>query len=392
MLDTMRILQLHNRYRQVGGEDGVVAAEAGLLRSRGHVVEQYMADNRRLGHLGALRAATLAVWNPSAYAEIRRIIRNRAIDVVHAHNLFPQISPAAYYAASREDIPVVQTIHNYRLACPAGIMLRAGTPCTLCVGRRAKVPAVRYACYRNSRSASAAVAFQSLVHGLAGSYHRRVSVFVALTAFAREVLVRDGLPADKVVVKPNFVARDPKKGSGAGGFVLFVGRLAPEKGVRMMLDAWANRSDLPPLQIVGDGPERSAVEKATRDSRVRYSGYCSGAEVFTLMRDAIALVLPSLWYEGMPLTVLESMACGTPVIAPRLGGLPELVEDGRNGVLFAPGSWEDLSDAVAGLCRSSLVRTAFRDQARSSYVQHYTPDGNYRQLIDVYRRALGRKP
>ena len=388
----MQILQLHNRYRQAGGEDGVVAAEADLLRRHGHVVREFVADNREIGRFGGVRAAVLGIWNRRAYTTVRRLIREHGIEVVHAHNLFPLMSPAVYYAARQSGVPVVQTLHNYRLACPNSFMLRDNRVCTLCLGRLVKTPAVRYACYRDNRVASTAVALQLGVHHLLGSYREQVTIFIALTQFAKSMLTDEGLPAERICLKPNFVARDLQPGLGLGGYALFVGRLSPEKGIQVMLDAWSRRSDLPPLIIAGDGPEvRRVVAAATLDPRVQYVGRRTSEQVVSLMQDAVALIFPSIWFEGMPLTLLEAFACGTPVVASRVGGLPEIVAENVSGTLFAPGDPNALAEAIARLWREPDKRATLASGARTAYERQYSASANYSQLMSIYAEAIGRR-
>ena len=250
----MKVLLLHNFYQQRGGEDLVYADEGRLLESRGHDVIRYTAHNDEVASLSALTLGSRTIWNREAYHDVRQVIASERPELMHVHNTFPLISPAVYYAARAEGLPVVQTLHNYRLICPAAVCFRGGAVCTDCVGKSVPWPAVRHACYRGSYSASAAVATMLSVHRVLGSWHRKVSVYVALTELARSMFIEAGLPAGKFVVKPNFVDPDPGAGSGSGGYAVFVGRLSDEKGVQTLLDAWRVVGSQVFYVVIGDGP------------------------------------------------------------------------------------------------------------------------------------------
>ena len=260
----MKILLVHNFYQQTGGEDLVVADETRLLESRGHQVVQYTAHNDAVNDLSRLGLGRRTVWNPQTYKDIREIITRERPLLVHIHNTLPLISPSVYYAASAEGLAVVQTLHNYRLMCPAALCFRNGHPCTECVGKPIPWGAIRHACYRESRTASAAVVTMLSVHRLLGTWHKP-SVYIALTAFARAMFIEAGMPADKLVVKPNFVDPDPGAGTGTGDYAIFVGRLSAEKGIQTLLDAWRLIAGQVPLLIVGDGPLAPQVVAAAKE-------------------------------------------------------------------------------------------------------------------------------
>jgi len=351
----MNIVVVHNRYQQAGGEDVIVAAEVGLLERHGHRVLLYEVSNKavRAGSIGS-RAATAvnSVWNRTAYDELRLLIRRHRADVVHCHNLFPLISPAAYYAAHAERAAVVQSLHNFRLLCVNAQLFRNGGPCEACVGH-SPLLGVIHGCYRGSRVASAVVGAMLVAHRLAGTWLRQVDQYIVNTHFARRLFVGAGLPEDRVAIKPNFAHPDPGPGLHAGEYALFVGRLSPEKGVAILLDTWRQLDGSVPLRIVGDGPLRPLVEEASRQSpAITYLGFRSGAEVLDLMKEATFLMLPSLWYEGFPLVLIEAFSTGLPAIVSSHESLKEIIADGELGWSAASGNPGDVAAAVRGAWRS----------------------------------------
>ena len=383
----MKILQVHNYYQQPGGEDAVYAAEFDLLKSHGHDVRQLTVHNEAVRRMPGIEVALRTIWNQESYREIRRVIREHSPDVIHAHNTFPLISPALYYAAEAEGIAVVQTLHNYRLICPAATLFRDGRVCEDCVG---SVPyrAIWHACYHESRLASAAVAAMLGAHRMVGTWARKVHAYIALTDFAKNKLVEGGLPESRIFVKPNFLARDPGAGSGGGRYALFAGRLAKEKGLETMLQAWEGVPEFP-LKIAGDGPLAEFVRsRAAETPSVEYLGKREHEELLQLMREAAALVFPSEWYEGLPMTIIESFACGTPVLASRLGSMIELIQNGETGYLFEAGDAEGLAVLAHWVFQQLSDLTSLRARARERYEKSFNAERNYETLLHIYGDAV----
>ena len=385
----MRILLAHNYYQQPGGEDQVVATEAGLLERHGHTVLRFHLRNDDVANMHPLALAGATLWNRSAYRELRALMARERPDVVHFHNTFPLMSPAAYYAARAQGVPVVQTLHNYRLLCPNALLFREGRVCEDCVGKLVPWPAVAHACYKSSRLASGVTAAMLTTHRLAGTWRRMVNVYIALSDFARAKFVEGGLPAGKIAVKPNFVDPDPGPGAGTGDFAMFAGRLTPEKGVRTLLEAWSRMSPRIPLKIVGDGPLAGEVASAAQTiPGVEWAGFQNHEQILAWMKQAAFLVVPSTWYEGFPMTVAEALACGLPVLASNIGSLGELIQPGRTGFLFRPGDAQDLALHAGRLIADNHTRTSMRREARSEYETRYTAAANYDMLLSIYQRAL----
>ncbi len=385
---SQKVLVVHNRYQIRGGEEEAVASHIELLRSRGHLVDVYEEDNRRTAGMGFAQLALRPTWSSETYSRLRRILRDGQHDVLDVHNTFPLISPSAYYAARRESIPVVQTLHNYRLVCPSGTLARDGHACEECIGKTPPWPGVVHACYRESRSATSVVAAMLTVHRLARTWRDKVDVYVALTQFSRDKLIRGGLPPDRLVVKPHFIEPDPGPGTHKGSFALYAGRLSSEKGMISLLRAWEIVGDRIPLRIVGDGPLANEVASvAKRIPSVEWLGHRPVSDVMSMMGEANLVLLPSECYENFPRVVVEAYARGTPAFASRIGALAELVDHESTGVLFPPHDPRRLADSVlSAWSRPELLRR-LGDAARRTFERKYTGARNYEMVLQVYERA-----
>jgi glycosyltransferase involved in cell wall biosynthesis len=385
----MRVLMVHSRYQIRGGEEECYEAEQRLLRAGGVEVDTYEDDNGRIEQLGVLRTMLDTVWSQSAYQAIRARLARQSYDVVHVHNFFPLISPAVYYAAQAEGSAVVQTLHNYRLSCPAAIFHRQGRVCEDCLGKAVPWPGVLHGCYRGSRAGTAVVAAMLAGHRLLGTWRAQVDLYIALNEFMRRKAIAAGLPAERIVVKPNFVGNDPGIGDGRGGFALFTARLNPEKGVAEVLAAWRRLGGRIPLKIVGDGPLTEAVKAAAASTPgIEYLGRRPLAEFYDLLGQASFFVFASTWYEGFPRVINECCARGTPIIASAIGPIAELVADGRTGLHFRPGDVDDLVAKVEWLLDHPAEQAALRQGARREFEIKYTAEGGLQQLLGAYRRAV----
>jgi glycosyltransferase involved in cell wall biosynthesis len=387
----LRVLQVHAFYQQAGGEDAVVAAERQLLTERGHYVGQYTLHNDVIKNISGASAARKTIWNTDTAKVLRAHVAKHAPDVIHSHNTFPLVSPALYYAAAELGIPVVQTLHNYRLLCPAAVLYRDGKVCEDCL-HATPFHGVVHACYRSNRLATAAVASSLAVHRTIGTWRKRVDLYIALTEFGKSKFIEGGLPSHKLVVKPNFLSTDPGVGTGDGEFALFVGRLSKEKGLATLIEAWGKLQIPVQLKIAGNGPLMAEVQKrATLCPNIDILGSCKHEEVLCLMKAAKVLVFPSEWYEGLPMTVVEAFACGTPVVASDLRSLDDFVMHGVNGARFHTGSPESLAKSITELFQTPKKLSEMRRGARESYTKRFTADRNYPQLIAAYDRALQSK-
>jgi glycosyltransferase involved in cell wall biosynthesis len=389
----VKILIAHNRYCYPGGEDEVFLQESELLRRAGHEVLEYTAHNSQIveaGFFNKARIATKTLWASDTITRLRSLLRHEKPALAHFHNTFPLISPGAYYACQQEGIPVVQSVHNARMVCPAANFYRAGHVCEDCLGRVAPWPGILHGCYRNSRLQTAVVAGMLAGHRILGTWRNRVDVYVAFTEFYRRKLVQAGLPSEKIFVKPHFLPTDPGVKQKIGEYVLFVGRLAPEKGVRTLLEAFVLLQQEIPLHIVGDGPLRTEME-AQRSraglSRLSFHGWLPREQTLEFMRGARFLIFPSELPETFGLAMIEAFACGVPVIASRLGPMTEIVASGKTGLHFTPGDANDLAAKVEWALTHANETEAMGRTARTEYLAKYTAERNYQLLMEMYRRA-----
>lgn len=391
----MKVLLLHNRYQIAGGEDVVVQTEKALLKANGHDVTLLETNNDNIvGPLEKAKAATNAIYSRSSKQLVRAEVASFLPDLVHVHNFFPLLSPSVYYACREAGVPVVQTLHNYRLLCPSqgGIFLRKGEVCEDCLGKFFPWPGIVHSCYRNSKAGTTVHAMMLSLHRGLQTWTTMVDVYIALTEFARQKFIQGGLPAEKIVVKPNFAYPDPSQGKGQGGYALFVGRLSPEKGLETLLTAWERIGRRMPLKIVGDGPLADMVASATQKLKgVEWLGRQPKEQVLALMKEAQVLVFPSIWYEGFPMVIVEAYAVGLPVIASDLGSTSSLIDHGRTGLHFRPSDPEDLAAKVEWTLTHPAELAQMRRKARSEFDSKYTAERNYQMLMDIYERVLSGK-
>jgi glycosyltransferase involved in cell wall biosynthesis len=388
----MKILLVHNFYQQPGGEDVVFEQERHMLERNGHQVITYTRANREIEHFSIVRRAGLLKTIISAgdsKQDIRNILRNERPDVVHTHNTFMMISPSIYEACVEARVPVVHTLHNYRLLCPTVTLYRNGSICEEC-SEDSLLSGIKHGCYRDSRATTAAVATMLKIHQLAGTWSKKIDAYIVLTEFARRKFADHGLPPDKLHVKANFVDPDPGERERVGDYALFIGRLTPEKGLSTLMEAWRLLKSSIPLKIIGDGPARSDAEGQARKhclERVEFVGAIGRDQAIDAIKRARFVVVPSLWYEGFPMVLAESFACGVPVIGSRLGAMQELIEDRRIGLHFTPGDPSDLARTARWAWEHPAEMIEIGRNARRNYESKYGAETNYRVLMNIYARV-----
>jgi glycosyltransferase involved in cell wall biosynthesis len=380
----MRILFAHNRYQQFGGEDVVFENEVKLLTAAGHDVRALVVSNAGISSywdkaLTAIRTSE----NSSGMEHMRQALKNFKADIVHVHNFFPLLSPGVYRVCREAGSAVVQTLHNYRPICANGQLFRDNHVCRLCI-QGSPVWGVLHRCYRNSIVGSAAMAHMIVTHKRRHTWANYVDRFIALSEFGRKIFVDAGFPEERIDVKPNFM-EDPgepldveRKG------VLFVGRLSEEKGVEVLIKA-SMQHDIP-VRVAGEGPQLKYLRSLAHPN-VAFLGHLSRQAILDEMRHSVAVIMPSRWYEGFPMAIVEAFACGTPVVASRLGALAEIVDHGVNGLLVPPGDPDNLGKCIKGLLTHPTLSRQLGYAARQSFVQRYTPKTNVSQIEAIYTKA-----
>ena len=395
----MKVLMIHNFYRSSSpsGEDAVFQAEADLFRRRGVEVVRYEKSNDAINGNRKWTAAHRVIWAKDTYAELTELIRCEKPDVAHFHNIWYLISPSAYYACKAAGIAVVQTLHNFRMFCANGLLLRDGRVCEECVG---KFPwrGIYHGCYRDSRLYSAPVVAADIFHRAKKTWAETIDAFVTLTDFGREKFIQCGLPAEKIFVKPNFLLNPPMPRYDAGDYAIYVGRLSAEKGLDTLLDALMllNHTASSPLQvkIVGDGPLRKHLEQRVRDSSlpgIEFLGRRDYGQGLALLSRASYLIMPSVCYENFPMAICEAYACGKPVVASRLGAVAEIVHDKSTGLLFDARDSTDLSAKLRWMKENEDACSEMGRCGRAEFEKSYGADRNFDMLMDIYRKAASSK-
>lgn len=389
----MRVLQIHNYYQRWGGEDEAAEHEVRLLQQYGHEVKLYYRHNDDIKSFGVLRKAMLFfenTWSMKSYKAIRRVLQEFKPDVVHMHNYFPLISPAAYYACSRAGVPVIQTLHDYRLICPMGHLLRKGQICEECI-HNSLWRSIKYGCYRGSRLLTLSNALMVSAHRFLKTWDKRVDLYIAVSEFVRRKFIEGGFMASKVVVRPNCFAEDAGPGEQRRRYALFIGSLTHHKGVETLLEAWKKISL--PLKIIGEGPLYPWAETFIREnnlSQVTLEGFRPQKEVFSYLKGALFLVAPSIWFETFGRIIVEAYTTATPVIASRLGAFEELVEEGKTGLLFCPGDPQDLANKVNYAMENPKEIEGWGKEARLVFEKKYSGKIAYERLMEIYQQASHR--
>ena len=389
------ILLAHNNYRSSSpsGENAVCEDERNILIKYGNSVDTFFLSSDTIevkGKLGVIQAAIATPWNPHIFRTIRDMVMTSQPDVVHVHNTFPLISPAIFSAVGRKAARVL-TLHNYRLFCPAAIPMRDGKVCTECLDKRSPLPSMLHGCYRGSRVATLPLAISVGLHRALGTWTKQVDAFICLSEFQRELMIKAGLPREKVHVKPNFYPGNPAVAVWAERkpYVVFAGRLTAEKGVINLLRAWqAWGFAAPELRLVGDGELRAELERMAKGFPVRFLGQVSAEEAQAQIANAQMLVLPSECFEGFPMVVREAFAFGTPAAVSDLGPLPSIVEHGKNGIVFQPANPQSLLQEVRTAWETPGLLERLGQGARAEFEGKYTEEANYATLMEIYRQAI----
>ncbi|WP_044749225.1 glycosyltransferase family 4 protein [Bacillus alveayuensis] len=390
----MKILLIHNKYKQKGGEDIVFKAESNLLKEKGHTVYEYKISNDSLkmeSLFDKIKVGINTIWSVKIYKEIKKLIIDIQPDIVHIHNTFPQISPSIYWAVKSLNIPVVQTLHNYRLTCANGLLYRNDKPCEECV-KNGKYRALKYKCYRRSFLATLPIVIMFYLHNMIGTYKNKVDLYITLTKFAKNIMVQSGFPENKIIVKPNFINKIVNKKiytdiNKRKKQFIFVGRIVKEKGIDLLLEAFNKNIEGFDLVIIGEGPEKEKLQEKYRgNKRIKWYGQLNHDEVLEEIANSYSLVMPSKLYETFGMVIIEALSVGTPVIVPNHAGFPDIISPNENGYLFKVDDVMDLASTMKKMINLNNSWNEFSKNALKSYEKYYTAEKNYQYLMDIYNK------
>jgi len=366
-----------------------------LLEENGHEVIEYTINNQVINEMSTLKKIQVAVetpWSLTEYRKLTAFLEESKPAIVHVHNFFPLFSPSIYYACKKKKIPVIQTLHNYRLLCPSAMFLRENKICEKCLGGSI-LNSVVHGCYRDSVSQTIPIAGMISLNKILNTWNKRVDKFIALTEFAKSKFVQGGLKEDKIVVKPNFINSTTNKVdiNEKEKIILFVGRLSKEKGTNLLLEAWnliENKHNYK-LVIIGEGPEEERLKSEYNNEDIIFKGSLNSDEVLENMRKSRYLVVPSIWYEGFPMTIIESYSVGTPVLASNIGSLKEIIIDGKTGYKFEAGNVKEITFKLQTIINENDISyTRLLENTLANFKKNYTDKVNYENLIDIYNRAI----
>lgn len=391
-MEKYKVLMVHNYYQIPGGENVVFESESKLLEENGHKVYQYTRNNAELKNINLLQKIKLfleTIYSFKTYREVRKILRENKIDIVHVHNTLPLVSPSVYYAAFHEKVPVVQTIHNFRLLCPGATFYRAGLICEECLEKGFRC-ALKHKCYRNSFIQTLTMVCMLKFHRLIGTY-KRVNGYIALTEFNKGKISRL-VDNNKIFIKPNFVFNNSnvnKTNIIDEDYFVFIGRVDKLKGVELLIEAWAEIKDYK-LLIIGSGPEEENIKEKINKYKldnIDLLGFKKHEEAFKIIENSHAVIIPSQWYEPFGMIVIESFSLGVPVIAGAIGSLPSIIQDGHNGILFEYNKKEKLVESILKVSEDREFRNTLAIGAKNSYLK-YTDSENYKTLIEIYNGLI----
>lgn len=374
----IRILIAHNKYLIRGGEDVSTEADIALFRENIIFIEELIEDNKKIESIGELSAAIKSIWSFDTITRVKNIITEKNISLLIVQNFFPLLSPSIYYAAKSKNIPVLQILHNYRLICLNGLLFRDDHICEDCVNKFFPYPGVYHKCYKQSLLGSFVVAFMLFIHRIIRTWNNKIDNYIALTNFSKKKFLEAGFSSEKIKVKPHFIFPDPGEGRGDGNFCLFIGRISPEKGLDILLNAWKIIGHKIPLKIIGEGKTDNNIPG------VEYLGKMNYEKLLDLLGKATLLIFPSKCYESFGRVIIEAYAKGTPVIAPFLGTMAELVTNGKTGLHYNPNDSEDLSKKILTIYNNKTELSKMRVNARNEYLKYFTAE----KVFEKYKNII----
>jgi len=384
----MNILILHNSYLIKGGEDESTKNEINILRQNGHNVITYIVDNKDLTGLKSISLALSTIWSVKSYRIVKKLIKENKIEIMHVQNFHPVLSPSVYYAAKSLGVPVIQSIRNYRIICPSALLFRENDLCYKCVGKSIPYHGLVYRCYRKSFAASAVVVVMLAIHNYLNTWNRKVDIYLSVSEFVKQVMVEGGIENEKILVKPNFLLTESVIKEEHEHYFVFVGRLTLEKGIKTLCNAWKILGTDIPLKVIGEGVEEVEVFKLKSEGyQVELLGKLPNKATLDIISKAKAVIVPSLWNEPFGRVVIEAYAFGIPVIASNIGGMSELVENNKTGLLFEASNSVDLANKITQLINCSNFLEIKRN-AYKKYVESFSAEKNYSFLIETYENVL----
>lgn len=389
----VNVLMAHNYYQVPGGEDTVFYNEVKMLEKNGHNVTKYTRNNNEIkgGVFNKLRLGIDTIFSLKTYKEVKKLIDENNIDVVHVHNTLPLISPSIYYAAKAKKIPVVQTIHNFRLLCPGSTFTRNGEICEKCISKGLK-QSLRYRCYRKSLSQTLIMYIMLKLHSIIGIYDK--INYITLTEFNKQKLLNLVKDERSIYVKPNFIEVRDKSERDLEDYFVFIGRLDELKGINFLVEVWKKIDKNIKLYVIGRGSEEEKLKKIISKNNmnnVKLLGFMEREDAFKVIEKCRAIIVPSKWYEGFPMTIAESFSLGVPVIGTRLGNIKSIIDDKYNGLLFEKDNKEQLKEAIEKIFHDKQLNLILGENAYKTFRKNYTDEENYKKLEDIYLNLVGDK-
>lgn len=388
----MKILYIHNQYLYKGGEDTVFKAETDLVKQYGHEVKTLIFDNKNLNTLREkVLIGLMTIFNFSSAKVLHKMILEFQPDIIHVHNFFPIASPSIFFVAKKYGIPIIMTLHNYRLICPSATLYRKNTICEICIKKTFTYPAVIHGCYRKSKIQTLLLTSMSFFHTVFHTWHRNVTHYIALTDFEKNKYLQSSLKlhSSQITIKPNFV-EDHDSLMQKENYFLYVGRLSEEKGIDILIETFKNSPY--ELRIIGNGPLVEQVwTTANIFTNIHYIGFQNKKFILESLKRAKALIFPSSCYETFGMSVIEAFSTGTPVICSDHGAPAELIQHMKNGLYFQSGNSIDLKQKVDWINTHPEQHYQLCFNARQEYEAKYTPKKNYTMLMKIYEEAIHAK-
>lgn len=381
----MNILVAHNQYKFKGGEDTVVDNEIKLLKQNGHTVDLYLKSNAQIkGIFSKIRTALNTSFSYTTYNHFNNNSFIKKYDIIHVHNFFPLITPSIFYAADKNKIPIIMTLHNYRLICPSGLLMHKNKIYEKSI-ENGPYSTVIDRVYRNSLIGTFFLANMIRKHQMQGTWNRKVDRLITLTNFGKNLFINSGIKGSQLAIKPNFIEDFNTNNCTKENYALFVGRISEEKGINALIKAWEKINYK--IIIIGDGPLKNKFLN-TKNKNIHFLGSKNKKEVQRLMMKASFLVIPSIWYEGLPMVIIEAFCAGLPVIGSKIGAIEEVVSDRTTGLHFETNNHIDLRKKVHMLINNKKLLSSLSKNARNEYLIKYTPEKNYFRLMEIYRNAI----